>query len=298
MKETARRRPPGPSSRAAPVPACYAIAVEQRRIPSTGELLPVIGLGTWQTFDVDASERARAPLADVLRGLFAAGGSVIDSSPMYGRAEQVTGDLLAQLGDSPRPFLATKVWTRGKAQGIAEMERSLARLRTPVVDLMQVHNLLDWQTHLPTLRAWKAAGKIRYLGITHYAHSAFDDLERLMRTERVDFVQLPYSLADREAEKRLLPAARDLGVAVLVMRPMAEGALFARVRGRELPSWAADFDCTSWASFFLKFVLAQPAVTAPIPATSRPEHAAQNLAAGTGRLPDAPTLRRMIEQVG
>ncbi len=234
----------------------------------------------------------------MVAAFLAAGGRVIDSSPMYGAAEQVTGDLLADLDAIGRPFLATKVWTTGKRAGIEQMQRSMRRMRTDKLDLMQIHNLQDWKTHLPVLRDWKQAGTIRYLGITHYARSAFGELEQIMRDEAVDFVQLPYNLADRAAEQRLLPAAQDTGTAVLVMRPFAEGALFGRVKGTALPAWSADFDCTSWAQFFLKFILSHPAVTCPIPATSNPEHLADNVAAGQGRVPDAATRDKMIALLG
>jgi diketogulonate reductase-like aldo/keto reductase len=266
-----------------------------RSIPRTGEALPVIGMGTWQTFDVGAKERAG--LVPVLNALLAAGGKVIDSSPMYGQAEEATGDVIARAGAVGKPFLATKVWTSGKAAGIKEMTRSLARLRVEQLDLMQVHNLLDWETHLPVLREWKQAGKIRYIGITHYAQMAFDDLARLMRTEHLDFVQLPYNVLDREAEKRLLPTAADTGTAVLVMRPFAEGGLFRRVKGKPVPEWAAELDCTSWAQLFLKFILGHPAVTCPIPATSNPKHMADNIQGGFGRIPDEALRRKIVKAV-
>ena len=264
-----------------------------RPIPRTGEILPVVGLGTWQTFDVGASAEERAPLAEVMRLFLQGGGRVVDSSPMYGRAESVAGDIVAAAGQLPRPFLATKVWTTGKSQGEAQMRESMRRLRTDRIDLMQVHNLLDWETHLPVLRAWKEQGRIRYLGITHYSPSSFPLLEKLMATEKVDFVQLPYSISSREAEKRLLPAAADAGVAVLVMRPFEEGALFSAVRGKALPPWAAEIGAASWAQVFLKFVFSHPAVTSAIPATRRPDHMADNLAAGTGPFPDDRMRRRM-----
>lgn len=267
-----------------------AIVMQTRPIPRTGEPLPVIGLGTWQSFDVDDA----APLVETVRRFFAAGGRVIDSSPMYGRSEARTGDVIAALGAAGTPFLATKVWTDGRARGVAQMRTSFERMRTERMDLLQIHNLRDWATHLPVLREMKSAGKIRYLGITHYAGGAFDELERLMRDEVLDFVQLPYSLGNRAAEQRLLPAARDTGTAVLVMRPFEEGALFRRVKGQALPAWAADFDCTSWAQLFLKFILAHPAVNAPIPATSNPDHLADNVRAGVGRLPEAQHLAKMI----
>jgi aryl-alcohol dehydrogenase-like predicted oxidoreductase len=271
-------------------------AMASRPVPRTGELLPVVGLGTWQTFDVGASAEERAPLAEVMRLFLQGGGRVVDSSPMYGRAESVAGDIVAAAGQLPRPFLATKVWTTGKSQGEAQMRESMRRLRTDRLDLMQVHNLLDWETHLPLLRAWKEQGKIRYLGITHYSPSSFPLLEKLMATEKVDFVQLPYSISSREAEKRLLPAAADAGVAVLVMRPFEEGALFSAVRGKALPPWAAEIGATSWAQVFLKFVFSHPAVTSAIPATRRPDHMADNLAAGTGPFPDDRMRRRMAAE--
>jgi aryl-alcohol dehydrogenase-like predicted oxidoreductase len=264
-----------------------------RPIPRTGEGLPVVGLGTWQTFDVGTSATEREPLAQVIHRFLEGGGRVVDSSPMYGRAEAVAGDLLAAERSTGKAFVATKVWTTGRAAGEAQMRESARRLRADPVDLMQVHNLLDWETHLPVLRAWKEQGRIRYLGVTHYAQSSFPLLERLLRTEKLDFVQLPYSIASREAEKRLLPAAADSGTAVLVMRPFEEGALFRAVRGRPLPPEATEAGATSWAGYFLRFVLSHPAVTCAIPATSRPDHLAENLAAGAGPLPDDRMRRRM-----
>ncbi|HEX2687133.1 MAG TPA: aldo/keto reductase [Kofleriaceae bacterium] len=267
-----------------------------RPIPKTNEALPTIGLGTWQAFDV--SPAGRAPLIQVVKQFFAAGGRVIDSSPMYGRAEAVVGEVLTELRAIDTPFLATKVWTRGKREGIAQMEQSrrlmCAERRPRGIDLMQIHNLLDWQTHLPVLREMKQAGVIRYFGVTHYAHAEFPQIERLMRTEALDFIQIPYNIADRAAEARLLPAAADTGTAVLVMRPFDEGGLFRRVRGKSLPSWAATLDCTSWAQLFLKFIIGHPAVTCPIPATADPAHLVDNIQAGFGRLPDAAERRRMI----
>lgn len=268
-----------------------------RPVPRTGEAIPVIGLGTWQTFDVGSGEAERAPRREVLQRFLAAGGRVIDSSPMYGRAEEVTGDLLAGLPGAPRPFLATKVWTRGRAEGEAQIRESMRRLRTERLDLLQIHNLLDWETHLPTLRRLKERGTIRYLGITHYARSAFGELERLLRTEGLDFVQLPYSAATREAERRLLPAARETGTAVLVMRPFEEGELFRAVKGRPLPAWAGELGAGSWGEIFLRFILSHPAVTAVLPATSNPRHLDENVRAGRGPTPDAALRRRMAEDL-
>jgi aryl-alcohol dehydrogenase-like predicted oxidoreductase len=267
-----------------------------RPIPSTGEPLPVVGLGTWQTFDVGRDAAERAPLRAVLAGLLEAGGRLIDSSPMYGRSEAVVGDLLAERPAGPRPFVATKVWTRGRAEGERAMAESERRMGGRL-DLLQVHNLLDVQVHLPTLRDWKARGRIRYLGITHYARSAFPDLERLLRTEPLDFVQLPYSAASREAEERLLPLARERGVAVMVMRPFEEGALFRAVKGRPVPPWAAEAGCASWAALFLKFILAHPAVTVAIPATANPAHLAQNVEAGRGPPLDRAQRARLVEEL-
>jgi diketogulonate reductase-like aldo/keto reductase len=260
--------------------------------PPGGESLPRVGLGTWQTFDV-AEAAARGPIRDVLRRFVELGGRVVDSSPMYGAAEAAVGDLATELGVRDTLFVATKVWTTGRAAGMAQMERSLRLLRGKRLDLMQVHNLVDWPTHLRTLREWKAAGRIRYLGVTHYSVLGHDELERIMRAEPLDFVQLNYSLAEREAERRLLPLARDKGIAVLVNRPFAEGALFSRVRGRSVPAWAAEFDCASWAQLFLKWILGHPAATFVIPATSRLPHLEDNMQAGAGRLPDAATRDRM-----
>lgn len=288
-------------STAAPGSSWPALAT--RPIPHGQEALPVIGLGTWQTFDVGDDAGARAPLRAVLDSLLAAGARVIDSSPMYGRAEGVVGDLLAARSagaarPSPAPgvapFLATKVWTSGRAAGEAQMRRSMTLMRSERLDLLQVHNLVDWKTHLDTLRAWKQQGLVRYIGVTHYQLGAFAELERIVAKEGIDFVQLPYSIATRAAEARLLPAAAAAGVAVLVMRPFEEGELFARVRGQALPPWAAEIDCQSWAQFFLKFILAHPAVTCPIPATANPRHLADNLGAGRGRLPDEATRKKMI----
>jgi diketogulonate reductase-like aldo/keto reductase len=268
-----------------------------RKIPRTGEELPVIGLGTWQTFDVGDGAAERAPLASVLRTFFAAGGRLIDSSPMYGRAESVVGDLLAA-SPAPPPFLATKVWTSGRTRGEEQMRMSMERMRAKKMDLMQIHNLVDWRIQLATLRAWKAAGKIRYLGVTHYQLDAFGELESIIKKEKVDFVQLPYSIAVRKAEERLLPAAAEQGTAVIVMRPFEGGSLLRDVRGKPLPAWAAEIDCTSWAQVFLKFILGHPAVTCPIPATSKPEHIADNILGGAGRMPDEALRRKMVQHLG
>jgi diketogulonate reductase-like aldo/keto reductase len=278
-------------ARAAPAPERRMLT---RTIPRTGEDLPVIGMGTYETFDVEPA--GRAPLVAVTRAFLDAGARIIDSSPMYGRAEGMVGDVLGQLG-RPRAFLATKVWTRGKREGIEQMTRS-EKLLGARVDLMQIHNLVDWQTHIATLREWKAAGRIRYIGVTHYALSAFDELETVIKNEKIDFVQIPYSLEVREAEKRLLPAAADHQTAVLVMRPFERGALLNRFKGQPLPPFAAEIDCTSWAQLLLKFILGHPAVTAPIPATSKLEHMVDDLGAGFGRLPGEELRRRIAGLIG
>ena len=281
-----------------PAGAGVAPSPLERPIPSSGETIPAVGLGTWRTFDVGASATERAPLKDVLQRFAELGGRVVDSSPMYGAAESVVGDLAADLAITGSLFLATKVWTSGRDAGTAQMEQSRRRLRARRLDLMQIHNLLDWRTHLRTLREWKAAGRIRYLGVTHYTSSAYDELERVLRGEPLDFVQVNYSLGEREAERRILPLARDRGVAVLANRPFSEGGLFQRVRGQAVPAWAAEFDCESWAQFFLKWILAHPAVTCAIPATSRPQHVVDNMKAGLGKLPDAATRERMAAHIG
>jgi len=268
-----------------------------RTIPSSGEKLPVIGLGTWQTFDVDLTTDNRRQLEEALSLFVKLSGRVIDSSPMYGRAEDVIGELTAALGIRDRLFLATKVWTHGKENGIKSMERSMALLRTKRIDLMQVHNLLDVHTHLATLREWKEQGRIRYLGITHYEAGAFADVEKIMRSEKLDFVQINYSLMEREAEQRILPLAQERGIAVLINRPFGAGDLFGKVRSKPLPGWATEFDCRSWAQFFLKWIVAHPAVTCAIPATDKPGHLKDNMQGGIGRLPDENMRRRMVEFV-
>jgi len=271
--------------------------MQSRPIPSTREALPVIGCGTWQGFDHTPASAGYQRLPGVIAALRAAGGSVIDSSPMYGRAEQSTGEVLAASADRSDVFLATKVWTRGREAGIAQMEQSFAHLRAARIDLMQIHNLVDWRTQLATLRDWKAQGRIRYIGITHYTASAFAEVEAVMRAERLDFLQINYAADDREVEKRLLPLAAERGVAVIVNQPFGGGGLLRRLRDRPLPGWAADIGCTSWAQVLLKFVLGHPAVTCAIPGTSRAEHMADNAAAGSGPMPDADFWRRHGEDI-
>lgn len=269
-----------------------------RAIPASGEALPVVGVGTWQTFDAGNDRDARAPLRELLKVFASAGARVIDSSPMYGSSESVAGDLIAELGIRDALFIATKVWTSGRAEGIRQMETSFRRLRVQRMDLLQVHNLVDVAVHTPTLKAWKAQGRVRYLGITHYTASAYGEVERWLRTGDYDFVQINYSLGERDAERRLLPLAQERKVAVIVNRPFAEGALFRKVRGRALPPWARDeLGIESWAQFFLKWILGHPAVTCAIPGTGKPEHMRDNLGAGVGALPDAVQRARMAQYV-
>jgi diketogulonate reductase-like aldo/keto reductase len=272
-------------------------AMLMRAIPSSGEKLPVIGLGTWQTFDVDPASVAIKQLEEALSAFVKLGARVIDSSPMYGRSEEVIGDLVARPGVRDSVFLATKVWTRGKQPGIESMERSFARLQTKRIDLMQVHNLVDVTTQLTTMRDWKAQGRIRYIGITHYESCAFGEVEKLLQSEKLDFVQINYSIMEREAEEKILPLAKKRSVAVIIDRPFGGGDLFSRVRGKALPDWAAEFDCRSWAQFLLKWIVANSAVTCAIPATNNPKHLEDNLHGGVGRLPDARMRQRMVEFV-
>jgi aryl-alcohol dehydrogenase-like predicted oxidoreductase len=269
-----------------------------RKIPSSGEAIPAVGMGTWQTFDPKpVTDEALEPLEEVLRVFYETGGRVIDTSPMYGHAEEVTGTLADRLKISDKLFLATKVWTQGKDKGVEQMEQSLWRLKRDKLDLMQVHNLVDWQTQLATLRQWKSQGRFRYIGVTHYDVKRFDELEKILRNEKVDFIQLPYSLAMREVEKRLLPAAREAGTAVLVMRPLEGGNLFARTRGQPLPDFVKPW-ASSWAEAFLKFILANEAVTCVLPATSKVEHLRDNMRAGFGRLPDTDERTKLIAELG
>ena len=277
---------------AASLVAKRAEAVEPiaRYIPSTREKIPVIGLGTWQTFDSAGGDRA--PLRQVLKLLDK---GVIDSSPMYGRAERVAGDLIAELKMRERLFVATKVWTQGRDEGIRQMETSFQRLRVQQMDLMQVHNLVDVATHAVTLRKWKDEKRVRYIGITHYTSSAYAAVERELKANPWDFLQINYSLGERDAEKRLLPLARERKIAVIANRPFAEGALFSHVKGKPLPPWAREYDINTWAQYFLKWIVSHPDVTCTIPGTGRPEHMEDNLIAGHGTVPDAKGRRRLAE---
>jgi diketogulonate reductase-like aldo/keto reductase len=268
-----------------------------RAIPASGEKLPVIGLGTWKVFDVDLTPENEKELGDVLSLFVKTGARVVDSSPMYGRSEQVIGTLATKLALHEDLFLCTKVWTRGKQAGIDSMERSFARVRTKRIDLMQVHNLVDVSTQLSTMREWKAQGRFRYIGVTHYESGAFSEVEKVLRSEKLDFLQINYSIMEREAEEKILPLAQECGVAVIINRPFGGGDLFARVRAKALPDWAAEFDCRSWAQFFLKWITAHPAVTCSIPATNNSRHLQDNMGAGTGRLPTAKQRQQMLELV-
>src|SRR4051812_36658256 len=269
----------------------------KRNIPRTGETLPVIGLGTYIVLDVPPAAPELVELKEVLTTFTGAGAKLIDSSPMYGRAEAVVGELLSATKLRNDVFLATKVWTSGRDSGVRQMRDSLRVMRTQKIDLMQVHNLLDLATHTKTLNEWKAAGTLRYTGITHYHSGAYPELEKLLKTRAYDFVQFNYSLAEREAEQRLLGVAAETGTAVIINRPFAQGELFPKVKGRDLPPWAAEFDCTSWAQFFLKYIIAHPAVTCVIPGTGKVSHMTDNLKAGAGRLPDEGTRKRMVDLI-
>lgn len=265
----------------------------RRVIPSSGEAIAAIGMGTWLTFAVGDDAAARNVRCQVMRAFFEHGGQMIDSSPMYASSQDVIGDCLAR-APAPNLFSATKVWIPGRWLGIQQMESSRERWRVKRFDLMQIHNMLDWQTHLETLRQYKREGKIRYIGITTSHGRRHDELEKALRAEAFDFVQFTYNIAEREAEQRLLPLARERGVAVIINRPFEGGDLFERVRGKPLPAFAKDIDCQNWAQYLLKFIIAHPAVTCAIPATSRVDHMLENIAALKGRLPDEALRRRMV----
>ena len=266
-----------------------------RRISRTEETLPVIGMGSSNTFDVGSDTAEREPLREVLRLFTQAGGAVIDTSPMYGRSEEVLGDLFAELKMRPKIWLATKVWTRGRVAGAEQIANSMRKLRTERLELLQIHNLLDWREHVPTLRGMKDDGKLRFTGITHYRADAHAEVERVLRAERFDWVQINYSLAEREAERSLFPYCQEQGIAVLANRPFADGGLFDRARGRNLPPWAGEIGCASWAQFFLRFAASHPAVTCVIPATAKPHHMQDNAAAGATPQSDARQRVRMAE---
>lgn len=272
--------------------------VIKRLIPGTRESLTAIGIGTWETFDVDSSH---APEIDQLREVLSIfvdkGGSVIDSSPMYGFSEKNVGTLSTEAGFNNKLFLATKVWTSGKENGIRQMKDSLAYLKRSKIDLMQIHNLVDWKTHIKTLREWKEKGMIRYIGITHYRENAYSEMESIIKSEPIDFIQVNYNLADRKSAERLLPLAADKDIGVIISQPFGYGKLFDQVKEKPLPAWAAEFECRSWAQFFLKFIISHPAVTCAIPGTGHPAHMLDNIQAAYGRLPDEATREKMVKVI-
>lgn len=269
-----------------------------RSIPSTGEKIPAVGLGSWLTFAIDVDDQDQLSSREaIMREFLQLGGGMLDSSPMYGVAQEVIGKSLKHIDQHDDLFSATKVWTRGHRQGFLQMEESMELWGLPRLDLMQVHNLLDWKTHLPTLREMKEEGEIRYIGVTTSHGRRHDELISIMQHEQLDFVQFTYNILDREAEQTLLPLAQEKGIAVIINRPFQRGGLFDRFESYRLPTWASEIDCTNWAQFFLKFIISHPAVTCAIPATSQLQHLRENMGAAYGRLPDAPTRERMIEYV-
>lgn len=269
----------------------------KRNIPSSNEKIPVVGLGTWQTFDVGNSTIKRSPLLQVLNEMNTQGGNLIDTSPMYGSSEKVVGDLTTELGMANQFFYATKVWTSGKNAGIKQMERSFKLMRRKQMDLMQIHNLIDWKTHVKTLRSWKENGKIKYWGITHYVNSSHSTLERIIKSEKPDFVQFNYSIKERHAEKSLFETLRKNKTAVIINQPYNSGSLFRLVRGKTLPEWCKAYDINSWGQYFLKFILSNELVTCVIPGTSKPHHALDNMLAGYGKMPDTNTREKMYNHI-
>jgi diketogulonate reductase-like aldo/keto reductase len=293
MVDHAKRRLLIAAAAAAAARPSTAAELLTRPLPESGERLPAIGMGTWLTFDIGRSSFELARRRQVLQAFYAADGRVIDSSPMYGRAEEVVGQLLAQLGSATRTFSATKIWTPGRDAGVRQLQESLRLWGLQRFDLVQIHNMVDWETHLPTLRQWKAEGRIRHTGITTSHGRRLDAMESALKRERFDTMQLTYSLVDRSAERRLLPLAAERGMGVIVNRPFDGGALVDRLNGHTLPSWAAEIGCSTWAQVCLKWIVSHPAVTCAIPATSNPDHMRENMAAIQGPLPD-PALRRTI----
>ena len=267
----------------------------KRAIPSSEEMVPVIGLGTWIQFDVDKSSTETTELRKVVKNMSQIGGRIIDSSPMYGRSEETIGDVTSEQGISDDFFYATKVWTTGKQNGIEQMLSSMKKMRRKTIDLMQVHNLVDWKTHLQTLREWKKEGRIRYLGVTHYTDSQHDELAAIVSKEKLDFVQFNYSIRNRNAEKRLLKTAADHGTAVIINQPFETGSLFNAVNGKALPAWASDYEISNWAQFFLKYIVSHPAVTCAIPGTSNAVHVIQNMEAAYGKMPDNSARKVMAD---
>ena len=278
-----------------PLAAFSSVPMLKKKIPSSGEKIPVIGMGSSRTFDVSDNQQARVNLTKVLQTFFDLGGTVIDTSPMYGSSEQVLGDLLVNVKNKQSLFMATKVWTQGREEGIAQMQQSMALLRRPVIDLIQIHNLLDWKVHWKTLKEWKQQGKVRYIGITTHRGYDHDQLAYVMENYPIDFIQFSYSIANRKAEQRILPLAAERGIATMINRPFQRGDLFRSVKGQELPAWAAEFDCNSWGQFFLKFVVSNPAVTCTIPATSKVHHMQDNMGAGLGRMPNQQQRQKMFD---
>ncbi len=268
-----------------------------RQIPKSSEKIPVVGLGTWQTFDVGNSAEEKAPLKEVLKILTEHGGSMIDSSPMYGRSEKVVGELTTELNLKNKIFEATKVWTSGREQGIQQMNTSMELMQANPIDLMQIHNLLDWKIQLKTLRKWKEDQKIRYIGITHYHKGGYQEMEEIMRNEPLDFIQINYNAAVRDASERILPLAKDKGIAVIINRPYQGGSLFRATKNKALPAWADEFDATTWGQIFLKFILANPAVTCVIPGTSKAKHMLDNVQAGFGKLPTLEHQKKIIQLI-
>lgn len=271
----------------------------KRAIPSSGEQIPAVGLGTARTMDVGSidslTDDKLAELHDVLRLFYAHGARLVDTSPMYGTAEEIVGRLARDLDIAEELFMATKVWTQGKENGKEQMTRSMQLLHSDPIDLMQIHNLVDWQTHYRTLRAWKDEGRIRYIGVTHYRSDMHEELERVLNSETFDFVQFNYNILDRHAEKSLLPLCRDKGIAVLINEPFEKGNLFRLTKGKALPDWAGEFGADTWAQVFLKFIIAHPGVTCAIPATSDPKHVVDNVLAAYGDLPDESQRQRIID---
>jgi len=272
-------------------------SIMKRKIPSSGEELPVVGLGTWQTFDVGNDKEMRLQLAEVLKEMNNLGGTMIDSSPMYGTSEKVVGDLCMQIGINDSFFYATKVWTNGKQAGIEQMNASMQKMQRKQMDLMQIHNLVDWKTHIKTLRNWKSEEKIRYWGFTHYTDQSHDELAKLIKQEQPDFVQFNYSINQRHAEKQLLAIAKEQGVAVIVNQPFDSGNLFRKIKGKQLPEWCKEIDINSWGQYFLKYILGSEVVNCVIPGTSQVKHMIDNMGAGYGKLPNGDEREKMIKHL-
>jgi len=282
------------------IPSIFAFQKKlmmKRKIPSSGELLPVVGLGTWQTFDVGRNVEQRIQLLEVLKEMKSLGGTMIDSSPMYGSSEEVVGDLCQSIKNNDHFFYATKVWTHGKAAGTAQMKASMRKMQRDTMDLMQIHNLTDWKTHIKTLRDWKSEGKIKYFGFTHYTNDSHDLLAKLITQEHPDFVQFNYSINERHAEKRLLDIAKDNGTSVIINRPYDGGSLFRKIKEKELPDWCTELTIESWGQYFLKYILGHEAVNCVIPGTSKVEHVKDNMKSGYGRLPNEKERLKMLRHL-